>query len=157
MALQLTDDEEEIYLVWLARWGKTASLGVARGTSISSMGPGPDIGDLVSHYIQRQSLADGMLPAYLYYGQAGLLDPKLPVEAYGYGGAVGFTGVLRGVVGVAVAATIGFALGGAVGVAVDPAHRWTGGYDETADYQETERMYREADWGRWKRGSPRLN
>lgn len=143
-----TDEEEELYLIWLTRWGSKGSLGRSRGTSISSMGPGLSVGEQTLFTLRQQSLSGGALPAFLFYGYAGLLDPKLPVEAYGYGGVLGLTGVTRGIGGVAVAGIIGFGIGGAVGVVIDPAHKWDGGWDETIDYQQTEQMYREmkAPW-----------
>jgi len=119
-----------------------------KGTSISSYGAGLSIQEQVLFWFQQQSLAGGMFPAFLYYGRAGLADPKAPAEAYGYGGFLGLSGWRRAAGGALMGGIIGFAVGGIIGVIVDPLHRHEGGWDETADYQETQRMYAEtkAPW-----------
>ena len=146
---QSIDEEEELYLIWLTRWGSKGSLGRSRGTSISSMGPGLSVGEQALFTLRQQSLSGGALPAFLYYGRAGLADPKLPVEAYGFGGFLGLSGWKRAGAGALVAGIIGFTVGGILGVAIDPVHKWEGGYDETIDYQQTEQMYREME-APWK-------
>jgi len=119
------------------------------GTKISTKGSGLSIGQRASFFLQQNSLRDGAFPACMYYGKAGLADPKAPVEAYGYGGFLGYSGIGRAIVGAAVAGTIGFAVGGAIGVIVDPLHQWSGGWDETEDYQEAQRINAEMP-GPWK-------
>jgi hypothetical protein len=123
-------------------------LGPTRGTTISSMGSGLSVKEWATFQLQQQSLREGAFPAYLYYGRAGLADPKAPVEAYGYGGFLGLSGWRRAAAGTLVGGIIGFAIGGTIGVIVDPLHQHEGGWDETADYQETQRMYAEmrAPW-----------
>lgn len=144
----LTEDEEEIYRIWLARWAPSLVSGRTNTGRISSMGPGLSLFEQASSELQKQSLAGGMFPAYMYYGRAGLLDPKLPFEAYGWGGALGLTGASRGLGGTIAALVLGFTLAGVVGVAIDPMHQWEGGYDETPDYQAMEMEYLElkAPW-----------
>jgi len=118
------------------------------GTKISSKGPGLSVGQQAAFFLQQNSLRGGAFPAYMSYGKAGLLDPKAPVEAYGYGGFLGFSGWKRGVVGALVGGIIGFSVGGMVLTAIDPLHKWEGGYDETAEYQQNQRDYAEmkAPW-----------
>lgn len=120
----------------------------SRDGSISSLGPGLTLGEQATFWFQQQSLSGGVFPAYLYYGRAGLADPKAPVEAYGYGGFLGLSGWRRAAGGALMGGIIGFAVGGAIGVLIDPMHQWEGGYDETADYQQFERDYGEmrAPW-----------
>jgi len=115
---------------------------------ITSMGPGLSLFEQTSYELQKQSMTGGIFPAYVYYGRAGLLDPKLPIEAYGWGGVLGLTGANRGLAGGVVALVLGFTLAGVVGVAIDPMHQWEGGLDETADYQTAEKQYLElkAPW-----------
>jgi len=69
------------------------------GTKISSKGPGLSAREQAAFFLRQNSLRDGAFPAYLSYGKAGLLDPKAPIEAYGYGGFLGLGGWKRGVVG----------------------------------------------------------
>jgi len=85
-----------------------------------------------------------MFPAYIYYGQLGLADPKIAGEAAGYSKLLGVSKEA----GFALALLFGFTVAGIFGVVIDPAHQWEGGMDETADYQETQRMYSElkAPW-----------
>lgn len=147
----LTEDEEEIYRIWVARWAPSFSPPLPR-TNTGSISSLPEyqlsLFEQASYELQKQSLAGGMFPAYMYYGRAGLLDPKLPFEAYGYGGLLELTGARRGLAGGVMALALGFTLAGVVGVAIDPMHQWEGGYDETADYQAAEQEYRElkAPW-----------
>jgi len=114
-----------------------------KGTTISTKGPGLSVRKQLSFWLQQNSLRGGAFPAYLYYGRAGLADPKAPVEAYGYGGFLGLSGWKRAAAGTLVGAVIGFTVGGIIGVVVDPLHQHEGGWDETSDYQETQRMYAE--------------
>jgi len=140
--------EEDAWL-WMSR-PVVASMSPTsrRGTSISSYGSGLSVKEWTIFQLQQQSLAGGMFPAFLYYGQAGLADPKAPVEAYGYGGFLGLSGWRRAAGGALMGGIIGFAVGGAIGVVIDPMHKWEGGYDETSDYQQFERDYGEmkAPW-----------
>jgi len=166
MAKKKKEEEEDAWL-WLSRPFSPGAVPVpsARTTadqilewdsmkegtrkgSISSLGPGLSVGEQATFWFQQQSLQGGAFPAYLYYGRAGLADPKAPAEAYGYGGFLGMTGWKRAAVGAVVGGTIGFAVGGIIGVVVDPLHQHEGGWDETKDYQETQRMYAEmrAPW-----------
>jgi len=166
MAKKKKEEEEDAWL-WMSRPFSPGSVSVpsARTTanqvlewdtikggtrkgSISSLGPGLSAGEQATFWFQQQSLQGGAFPAYLYYGRAGLLDPKAPVEAYGYGGFLGFSGWKRGIVGGVVGGIIGFSVGGMALTVIDPQDKWEGGYDETADYQQFERDYGEmrAPW-----------
>jgi len=122
--------------------------GGTRKGSISSLGPGLSVGEQATFWFQQQSLQGGMFPAYLSYGRAGLLDPKAPAEAWAWGGFLGLGGWQRAAAGTLIGGIIGFSVGGAVLTVIDPLHKWEGGWDETADYQETQRMYGEmkAPW-----------
>jgi len=118
------------------------------GTKISSIGSGLSAGEQAAFFLRQNSLRGGAFPAYISYGKAGLLDPKAPIEAYGYGGFLGFSGWKRGAVGALVGGIIGFSVGGMVLTAVDPLDKWEGGFDETEWYQENQRGYLEmkAPW-----------
>jgi len=131
--------------------GASSSLSIVgprRGTSISSYGSGLSVKEQATFWLQQQSLQGGMFPAYLSYGRAGLLDPKAPAEAWAWGGFLGLGGWKRAAAGGLIGGIIGFSIGGAVLTVIDPLHKWEGGWDETADYQETQRMYAEmkAPW-----------
>jgi len=136
--------EEDAWL-WMSR-PVVASMSPTsrRGTSISSYGSGLSVKEWTIFQLQQQSLSGGMFPAYLYYGQAGLADPKVAGEAAMWSAALGISKEA----GFAMALIFGFSLAGAVGVVIDPHHQWEGGMDESADYQETQRMYGEtkAPW-----------
>jgi len=119
-----------------------------KGTKISSKGSGLSVGQQVTFFLQQNALRDGAFPAYLSYGKAGLLDPKAPIEAWGWGGFVGLGGWQRAAAGTLIGGIIGFSIGGAALTAIDPLHKWEGGYDETADYRDYQRSYLEtrAPW-----------
>ena len=123
------------------------STGTQRGTKISSMGPGPSIQEQAKDWHVKQARPGGAYPAFLYYGWAGLADPKAPFEAYGYGGLLGLTGWKRAAGGVFVGGIIGFTVGGTIGVVIDPLHQWEGGLDETAGYKATQRDWAELEGG----------
>jgi len=118
------------------------------GTKISSKGSGLSAREQAAFFLRQNSLRDGAFPAYLSYGKAGLLDPKAPVEAWGWGGFLGLGGWKRAAAGTLIGGIIGFSIGGAALTAIDPLHKWEGGYDETADYQQFQRDYGEmkAPW-----------
>jgi len=118
------------------------------GTKISSKGPGLSAREQAAFFLRQNSLRDGAFPAYLSYGRAGLLDPKAPFEAWYWGGQVGLGGWKRGAVGAVIGGIIGFSIGGIALTAIDPLHKWEGGYDETADYRDFQRSYLEtrAPW-----------
>jgi len=115
-----------------------------RGTAISSYGPGLSLKEQATFWFQQQSLEGGLFPAYLYYGQAGLADPKIAGEAAMWSAALGISKEA----GFVMALIFGFTLAGAIGVVIDPHHQWEGGLDETTDYQVTSKMYAElkAPW-----------
>lgn len=114
-----------------------------RGTTISSIGSGLSVKEQALFWFQQQSLAGGMFPAFLYYGQVGLADPKIVGEAAGYSKLLGVSKEA----GFAFALILGFTVAGVLGIAIDPAHQWEGGLDETSDYQETQRAWAELDAG----------
>jgi hypothetical protein len=77
--------------------------------------------------------------AFVYYGTFGLLDPKMPVEAWIFGGGsfideIGFALVAPTAVGfvegAAISIVVAFVVTGSVGWALDPDHRRSGGADE---------------------------
>lgn len=75
--------------------------------------------------------------AYVYYASLGLIDPKLPFEAWAYGGAMGKSGAARFLIGGAAAASIGMLGVGTLGFLIDPKHLRPGkGLDETGPYQD---------------------
>jgi len=75
--------------------------------------------------------AEQFLKAWVYYGVGGVADPKNFFEAAGWSKALGIP--LVG--GWVVAGVIGFFVTGLALTAVDPAHKWEGGLDETVGYQ----------------------
>ena len=70
--------------------------------------------------------------AVLYYGSFGLLDPKMPFEAFAIKKAAGWLGFRGLAMGGAVSMLGGVAVAGAVGWAFDPADRRKGGIIETS-------------------------
>jgi len=87
---------------------------------------------------------EGFQRAWPYYASLGLLDPKLPLEAVGWSL---FLGISYGR-GFFIAALVGALVTGTALTLIDPMHKYEGGYDETADYQNFERAYGEmkAPW-----------
>jgi len=65
--------------------------------------------------------------AALYYGSFGLLDPKMPFEAFAIKRAKGWLGVRGLAMGGATSMAAGFVLAAIVGWAFDPADRRKGG------------------------------
>ena len=76
----------------------------------------------------------GGFSAWKYYAGAGLLDPKIPVEAYYWSGLLGISRLG----GYAVALAVGVVIVGTALTIIDPHHKWEGGLDETSWYQAGE-------------------
>jgi len=70
--------------------------------------------------------------AYAYYGLAGVGDPGNFFEAFAWRKGLG----VPWVAGYALAGVRGFVLTGLILTLIDPAHKWSGGLDETQAYQE---------------------
>jgi len=77
---------------------------------------------------------EGGFAAWKYYAGAGLIDPKIPAEAYMWSSLLGVSRL--GGYGVAIA--VGIFLTGTALTIIDPHHKWEGGIDETRIYQAGE-------------------
>jgi hypothetical protein len=75
----------------------------------------------------------GGFDAWKYYAGAGLLDPKIPIEAYYWSGLLGISRLG----GYAVALAVGVVIVGTVLTIIDPKHKWEGGLDESQLYKDT--------------------
>ncbi len=74
--------------------------------------------------------------AFVYYGSFGLLDPKMPFEAYGYKRAFGLVGWRGLAIGAGISMSSGFLLAGTVGYIFDPADRREGGIMQSEAWKE---------------------
>ncbi len=74
--------------------------------------------------------------AGLYYGSFGLLDPKMPIEAYGYKKLFNWAGWKGYLKGAGLSMSGGFVLAGVVGLVFDPADRHKGGLMQTQAWKD---------------------
>lgn len=88
---------------------------------------------------------DEFMGAWAYYGIAGAADPKNFFEAMAWRRALGIPYVAA----YAVAGVQGVLLTGLALTLIDPAHKWSGGLDETKIYQRTFSRELEAQGGAW--------
>jgi len=89
--------------------------------------------------------ADEFIGAWAYYGIAGAADPKNILEAFAWRRAFG----VPLIAGYALAGVQGFFATGLALTLIDPAHKWSGGLDETKIYQRTFSPELEAQGGAW--------
>lgn len=107
--------------------------------------PGWDLSNINKTY-------GGAPGAFLYYGSLGLVDPKMPLEAYVLGGGkptdirtlsgwrnLGVRGFARGAASSIGMATVGTGL---LGLVFDPMDKWEGGLDEVITYRSNKKK----DW-----------
>lgn len=80
----------------------------------------------------KSNAYEGGWSAWKYYAGAGLIDPKLPIEAYYWSGLLGISRLG----GFAVAAAVGVFLTGTALTIIDPHHKWEGGLDEYPWYEK---------------------
>jgi len=153
LPLQSTE-EEELYRIWLARWLPLSSMSFKLLFARYGYHEGPitrTAGGVATStsYIEgdttiKEMPIEGFQKAWPYYASLGLLDPKLPLEAAGWSLTLGISYRY----GIAVASIVGVLGTGTALTLIDPMHKYEGGYDETADYQQFERDYSElkAPW-----------
>jgi hypothetical protein len=84
--------------------------------------------EMATHHGSFQHADD--VEAFVYYGSFGLLDPKMPIEAFAIRRTLGMTGVRGLLAGAGISSGGGIAAAAVVGWLLDPAHKREGGLDD---------------------------